>query len=324
MGGAMSTVRNARLLKAEEERDRALDELRLANEELEESQRRYRRIFERTKDIVLVSSPDGHLIDINPAGLELYDYSSKEAMMSIDLRNEMWADPVDRDEYVRQLREFGFVKDFDADHKTRAGKIINVIGTTTIVRDADDEIIELLTILRDVSEQKRVSRELERLARTDSLTGLANREVLRSRLEHATALWQRNRSGFTLMMLDLDNLKRVNDSFGHPAGDAVLTTVAERFSRNVRQVDLLARYGGDEFALILSDTSDEGEARITADRLLSSLVAPIEVAGREIRASVSIGIAMPVGKRLTPDQLLQRADRALYRAKGRGGNRFAL
>lgn len=244
--------------------------------------------------------------------------------MSIDLREEMWVDPVDRDEYVRQLREFGFVKDFDADHRTRAGKIINVIGTTTIVRDASDEITELLTILRDVSEQKRVSRELERLARTDSLTGLANREVLRSRLEHATALWLRNRSGFTLMMLDLDNLKRVNDSFGHPAGDAVLKTVAERFGGNVRQVDLLARYGGDEFALILSDTSDEGEARVTAERLLASLAAPIEVAGREIRASVSIGIAMPVGKRLTPDQLLQRADRALYRAKGRGGNRFAF
>ncbi len=324
MGLIMSPAGQARLLRIEEERDRALDELRLANEELEASQRRYRRIFERTKDVVLVSSPDGQLIDINPAGLELYGYPSKEAMMSIDLRNEMWADPADRDEYVRELREFGFVKDFDADHRTRTGKIINVIGTTTIVKDRHGEISELLTILRDITEQKRISRELERLARTDSLTGLANRGVLRTRLEHATALWQRNRSGFCLLMLDLDNLKRINDSYGHPAGDAVLTAVADRFRRIVREVDLLARYGGDEFALILSDTSDEAEARTTAERLLSSLAAPIDVAGHEIRTSVSIGVAMPVGRRLTPDQLLQRADRALYRAKGRGGNRFAF
>jgi diguanylate cyclase (GGDEF)-like protein/PAS domain S-box-containing protein len=313
-----------RRLKAEQERDLALERLRQTTAELEESDRRYRRIFERTKDVIIVSSPEGHLIDINPAGLELYGYPSKDAMAAIDLRREMWADPSDRDEYVRQLGEFGYVKDFEADHKNSAGRVISVIGTSSIVRNQAGEIIELLTILRDITEQKRLSSELERLARTDSLTGVANRVVFRERLELATAQWRSSQSGFTLLMLDLDNLKQVNDSWGHPAGDAVLTAVAQRFQDSIGEADVLARFGGDEFALILAEASTETEAEAVAQRLLSCLAPPIELAGHPIHTSVSIGIACPWSKKVTSEKLLQRADRALYRAKRRGGNQFAV
>jgi diguanylate cyclase (GGDEF)-like protein/PAS domain S-box-containing protein len=314
-----------------------LEELRRRNRELEarlsestadlaESVRRHRRIFERSKDVIIVSTPTGELIEINPAGLELYGYDSVEEMLSLDLRNRMWANPLDRDEYVAELREFGFVKDFEADHLRRNGEVITVVGTTSIVTDSEGEIVELLTILRDISEQKRLQRELERLARSDSLTGLANRFVFRERLEAAVTAARHGGGGesFALLMLDLDNLKEINDSYGHPAGDTVLIAAAKRFQNILGEADVLARYGGDEFALLLFDTAGERAVTVTAERLVHCLDRPIAVGDRQISTSVSIGVATPTKKDRRADQLLQRADRALYRAKGRGRGRYSL
>jgi len=295
--------------------------------ELAESQRRYRRIFERSKDVIIVSTPVGQLIELNPSGLELYGYDTLDEMMALDLRTAMWANPADRDAYVDELREFGFVKDFEAEHLRKDGSTITVFGTTSIVTDDQGELIELLTILRDISEQKRLQRELERLARSDSLTGLANRFVFRERLEAAVEtahLHEGDDAGFALMMLDLDNLKDINDTYGHPAGDAVLITVSDRFRACHGEADVLARYGGDEFALLTYDAADEDTVLATATRLVGCLEAPIQVADLAISTSVSVGVAIPTGKDRMSDQLLQRADRALYRAKGRGRNQYAI
>lgn len=314
-----------------------LQELRRRNRELEarlleqsanlaESERRYRRIFERSKDVIIVSTPTGELIEINPAGLELYGYDSVEQMLSLDLRSRMWANPADRDEYVAELREFGFVKDFEANHLRLDGEIITVFGTTSIVPDSAGEMVELLTILRDISEQKRLQRELERLARSDSLTGLANRFVFRERLEAAVAAARHagGAEGFALMMLDLDNLKKINDSHGHAAGDAVLIAAAKRFQNTLGEADVLARYGGDEFALLLFGAEDEQGATTTAERLVHCLDRPIAVGDRQIATSVSVGVTTPTDTDRGADQLLQRADRALYRAKGRGRAQYSL
>ena len=311
------------LKEAERQLEEAREGLTRLQQERDGSYRRYRRIFERSKDVIIVSHPSGDLVDINQAGLDLYDYPSKEAMLEIDLALEMWAHSSDREEYVRQLREFGFVKDFEADHRTRTGEVITVVGTTSIVTDDQGGIFEMLTILRDISEQKRLSRELERLARTDSLTGLSNRVVFRERLEIVLSQWRRDRTRFSLLMLDIDNLKEINDAWGHPAGDILLKAVAERFRRNIREVDTLARFGGDEFALILTDVESDEEVDETAARLVSCLGPPIETAGGALQTSVSIGVALSTEEDPTPDQLIQRSDRALYRAKGRGGNQFA-
>ena len=301
-------------------------ELSERSAELAESQRRYRRIFERSKDVIIVSTAEGRLIEINPAGLELYGYESIDVMMALDLRTALWANPADRDEYVAQLREFGFVKDFEADHLRSDGTRITVNGTTSIVTDDDGGLVELLTILRDVSEHKMLQKELERLARSDSLTGLANRFVFRERLEAALGA-ARHHDGvgqFALMMLDLDNLKEINDTYGHPAGDAVLIAVAQRFREVVGDEDILARYGGDEFALLSFGAVGEDRARELAGRLVNSMAEDLDVADRAIRSTVSVGVALPTEHDRGTDQLLQRADRALYRAKGRGRDQYAF
>ena len=310
----------------QQENRRLRAQLSERSEELAESQRRYQRIFERSKDVIIVSTPDGRLIEINSAGLELYGYDSVDEMHALDLRTALWANPADRDEYVAQLREFGFVKDFEADHRRKDGTVIAATGTTSIVTNAEGELVELLTILRDISEQKRLQRELERLARTDSLTGLSNRFVFRERLEMAISAGTEVGSGslgFALLMLDLDNLKEINDTFGHPVGDAVLVGVAERFRGKIGPKDLLARYGGDEFALLTFDAQDDEAPLAVAQRLVECLAEPVQVSGPAIKTSVSVGVAIPNETARDTDRLMQRADRALYRAKSRGRNRYS-
>lgn len=302
-------------------------ELSDRTDELAESQQRYRRIFERSKDVIIVSTPVGRLIDINPAGLELYGYESVEEMKPLDLRTAIWANPRDRDEYVAHLQEFGYVQHFEAKHKRRDGGLLSLVGTTSIVTNRKGEIVELLTILRDISEQKRLQRELERLARSDSLTGLANRFVFLERLEAAVnSARRRSDAGgsFAVIMLDLDNLKEINDSYGHPAGDQALIAVSERFREIVGEDDVLARYGGDEFAVLTFDAGSEEAVLNTARRLVESLAKPIDIADSELVTSVSVGVALDSGEGRSTERMLQRADRALYRAKGRGRNQYSL
>ena len=126
------------------------------------------------------------------------------------------------------------------------------------------------------------------------------------------------------MMLDLDNLKQINDAHGHPAGDAVLIAVSERFRQILGDADVLARYGGDEFALLTFDADGEEAVLSTAGRLVNCLHESIQVVDQKIGTTVSIGVAIPAENDRGTDHLLQRADRALYRAKGRGRDQYSL
>lgn len=152
-------------------------------------------------------------------------------------------------------------------------------------------------------------------------------ELDRLRLEaaiDATGHDAEREPGFALLMLDLDNLKQINDTHGHPVGDAALIAVAERFRRRIGDSDVLARYGGDEFALLTFEADDEETVLALADSLVRSLDDTVAVAGLEVDTSVSVGVAIPPASGETADRLMQRADRALYRAKSRGRNRHAI
>jgi diguanylate cyclase (GGDEF)-like protein len=176
---------------------------------------------------------------------------------------------------------------------------------------------------RDITERKILEEQLAHQASHDALTGLANRALFRDRLQHALARGVRHGEPTSILFLDLDDFKTVNDSLGHSAGDEMLVAVGERLKGCLRQSDMAARFGGDEFAILLEDTG-RVEAEVTARRILRTLAAPVDVLGRQLRAQASIGIAVAEEGRGTQEELLRNADVAMYAAKGGGKARYAV
>ncbi|HYZ79655.1 MAG TPA: PAS domain S-box protein [Solirubrobacteraceae bacterium] len=189
--------------------------------------------------------------------------------------------------------------------------------TARPAREENGRPIGFVSTLRDVSVQKRYQRELERLARTDSLTQLANRHVLQEALAREAARRSPDNRQLALVLLDLDLFKQVNDALGHPAGDAVLIEVARRLERTVRAGEILARVGGEEFAWLLP-ACDATEAVAAADRARSEIAStPF---GRAGKLTMSAGVGL-VSTPSDGDALYRMADRALYEAKQSGRNR---
>jgi diguanylate cyclase (GGDEF)-like protein/PAS domain S-box-containing protein len=178
--------------------------------------------------------------------------------------------------------------------------------------------------VRDISERRRTEAELAYLAYHDSLTGLPNRAQIEQQLDLAVARARRAGTSVALMFLDLDAFKAVNDRLGHAIGDRFLAEVASRLRGVLRDSDVLARQGGDEFLVLLSDLSDDGRAIADAVgvKLLEALQAPVEVAGHALHTGASIGVSLYPEDAGDMAALLRHADAAMYCAKAAGGGRL--
>ena len=176
----------------------------------------------------------------------------------------------------------------------------------------------------DVTVDKLAQSRIYFLAHNDTLTGLFNRESFSDHLNQSVARLERYGTPFTILYLDLDQFKSVNDSLGHLAGDRILVEVSQRIAGKLRREDVAARLGGDEFAIILSDNCDSWSAATLAARLIDATSKPYEIDGETVTIGLSVGIALAPANGIRPDQLLRNADLALYRAKaeGRGVYRF--
>ena len=177
----------------------------------------------------------------------------------------------------------------------------------------------------DITKRKQTEQEIERLAFYDALTGLPNRRLLLERLQHAMSVCLRHQRHGALLFIDLDNFKDLNDTLGHDVGDLLLTQVAARLVQTVREVDTVARFGGDEFVVMLDGLSSGlaqavVEAEFVADKLLAALNIPYALAGQPHYSTPSIGIALFGQERHSVDELLKRADLAMYQAKAAGRN----
>jgi diguanylate cyclase (GGDEF)-like protein len=174
---------------------------------------------------------------------------------------------------------------------------------------------------RALLSQESLEADLRHQVFHDALTGLANRALLEERALHALALRARSGSTIAICICDLDGFKNINDALGHEAGDQVLVAVAKRMSSAVRPGDTVARLGGDEFAVLLEDVRDPDEANAVAERMVSVMRQPIEVNGRSVDVSVSVGIAVAdVGS--TTEELFTQADTAMHEVKASGKDRF--
>jgi diguanylate cyclase (GGDEF)-like protein len=182
-----------------------------------------------------------------------------------------------------------------------------------------------VSIHQDITAQKRIEAELERLARHDALTGLANRSLFTEQAGAALARMRRDGEAFSVLMLDLDRFKTVNDSFGHPAGDALLREIAQRLLNTAREVDCVARFGGDEFAVLQAPCKDQKSGAIAlSDRILAAVTEPYDFNGRKLILETSIGIALAPQDGDDVDALVKHADLALYGAKTEGRNRYCF
>ena len=190
------------------------------------------------------------------------------------------------------------------------------------VHSADDVISHYISVFNDVTERKLYEEALEYQANHDALTGLANRNLLSDRLEQAINKAKRTRSKLAVMLLDLDQFKRINDSLGHGVGDALLKEIANRLTDSLRMTDTVARLGGDEFMVISGDLRSERKAADIASKMLAQLEAPVTVENHRIVVSASLGVAIYPKDGNTAEELLRNADTAMYRAKEQGRNGY--
>jgi diguanylate cyclase (GGDEF)-like protein/PAS domain S-box-containing protein len=188
------------------------------------------------------------------------------------------------------------------------------------VRDSKDVVTHYVGILNDVTDAKRYQEELERKANFDELTGLANRNFLRDMLASGIAYAKRHDKAMTVMFVDLDHFKLINDSLGHAVGDELLRQVAARLRTCVRDSDITARQSGDEFVLLLNDEGEDAAIAEMARRVLAAVVQPYELQGSELFLSCSIGYAVFPRDGDSSEILLRNADAAMYRAKEAGRN----
>lgn len=175
----------------------------------------------------------------------------------------------------------------------------------------------------DITPSVRAAEQITFMARHDPLTGLCNRTLLREKLEHEMT-FSRSRRPIAIACIDLDHFKDVNDTLGHPVGDQLLKAVTDRIQACVRSADTLARFGGDEFVVLMADTSSREKAGLVAGRIIDAVALPFDLGGHRVEIGASIGLALSPGDGTTADALISHADLALYRAKadGRGVFRF--
>jgi diguanylate cyclase (GGDEF)-like protein/PAS domain S-box-containing protein len=192
-----------------------------------------------------------------------------------------------------------------------------------VARSPEGEPCRVTGLLADITASKEADERVWQLANFDPLTGLPNRRLFRDRLNHEVANAHRRDCSFALLFIDLDRFKQVNDFFGHDAGDTLLVQAAQRITQCVRDSDTVARLGGDEFTIILGDLRHTDHIEALVQKLLDALVLPFSIGGEKAFLSGSIGIAVYPDDARTPEELIRRADQAMYAAKVAGKNQFS-
>lgn len=298
-------------------------ERRAAQEVLRRSEQRLRLHLEQTPLAFIEWDLGFRAIEWNPAAERMFGYPRREAVGRHALRL-IAGDNVCRQVSTlwKQLIEERRGASTVIENRKRDGDIIACQWYYTPLVDAQGRVVSVITLAQDVTAGLVAEAQLRYLAHHDELTGLANRALFHDRLLHAVAEARRNGSFVGVMLLDVDNFKVVNDSLGHEAGDAVLREVAARVRACMRETDTLARFGGDEFALLAPGMESPPNALALARKILDAFDPPFVVEDREVFLSASIGMAFHPLDGQDIEGLLKNADAAMHHAKAQGRNNF--
>jgi diguanylate cyclase (GGDEF)-like protein/PAS domain S-box-containing protein len=298
----------------------------LVTEDKERQLRFQARLLDAVGQSVIATDLEGKVIYWNRAAEELYGWSAGEAL-------------------GRKLRDLTLIEGLlekveEIDSELRAGRPwsgemllrrkdgshVPVFGTATPIFDDRGNLEGMIGASADISERKALEAELERRAAHDLLTGLLNRHAFVERLGHALQRTGRKEDSPSVgvLFMDLDGFKTVNDSLGHVAGDRLLVAVAERIKNRLRYEDTLARFGGDEFAVLLERVENPSEAIRVAHRIVEGLREPFGVSDYRVSVNTSIGITLSDANTDDPEAMLREADTAMYRAKEQGPGRYEV
>jgi diguanylate cyclase (GGDEF)-like protein/PAS domain S-box-containing protein len=300
-----------------------ITEARAAEMKLRESEERFRTLEKATGQLVWATDAHGE-------GLDSPDWRAFTGQSSGEITGYGWLDalhPDDRqqttDAWSRALKERSvYTTEYRIRRQDGVYRRMSVRGVPILRQDGT--IRDWIGTCTDITERSLMELKLTRMARHDLLTDLPNRATFIERLELAFAAARRGTAKVAVLFLDLDQFKDVNDTLGHHIGDLLLQTVSKRLQESIRESDTVARFGGDEFALINTDVGEPADAAAMADKVLKTFREPFLIQGNEIRMGASIGIAIYGLDATDPETLLSHADVALYRAKaeGRGTYRF--
>src|ERR1700686_3193151 len=253
---------------------------------------------------------DGKFLEVNEALVTMLGYGSKEDLKAANLATDIIRDPVERAQLFEPYRQSGHIDLVEVEWKRKDGTPMKVrlSGRQIGSEEGSPEGCEI--IAEDITAQRASEDHLRHLAATDALTGLANYRRLSEELDTEIKRSDRTGRAFAVLMFDLDGMKQINDSYGHLAGNRALCRLADIFRFSCRSIDTAARYGGDEFAIVLPETSAK-DAALVGKRICERLSGETE----EPLLSVSMGIAVYAEDGATTDTLFQAADRALYEMK---------
>ena len=271
-------------------------------------------VLSAMQDAILFVSESGEVLHWNDRAEKLFGYEE------LGLPSLVLSDLIDGVDGPQMLQKSAV--DSELQVRRRDGSVVPVVVTTGGWVERGER--HWTVCIRDLSPEKHLAARLDQLAFNDPLTMLANRALFANGVEHALKRLGRAASNVGVLFLDLDDFKRINDSFGHAVGDTLLISMAERLLRCVRKGNTVARLGGDEFAILIEDASDVLTSLEIADRVVTAMIPSFTIGSIEIDVSCSVGVALAIDPNTLASELMRDADLAMYAAKARGKNCIEL
>jgi len=281
-------------------------------------------VFQHSPQGIMITDAERRIRMVNPAFTRITGWREAEVMGRRDAMLSAGRDEPGLDEQILASLNADGIWVGELWSRRRDGEVYPENRTVVAVHDGTGRLQHYFSMFTDISAEKFAAERIHRLAHFDATTELPNRVLLQDRLLHAINRAARANGRLALLFLDLDGFKLINDTYGHSAGDEVLRLVGKRLLSRLRKADIVARIGGDEFAVVLSDIDQDSDVQITCDQLLQVINEPYQLGGNQSFVTTSVGIAMfPDDGRDVPT-LLKQADAAMYQAKERGKNRYAF
>jgi len=281
-------------------------------------------VFNNTNDGILITDKNREIIAINKAFTSITGYMEEDAIG----QNPRFLQSGHHDpEFYKKLwAEINSTGHWQGEiwNRRKDGELIPVWQNISVVKDKEGNIENYTSVFSDISAIKKYEERLQHAAHHDALTGLANRVLFDIHLDHTIQKSKRNSGCFALLFLDMDGFKEVNDSLGHSAGDHLLQQIAVRIKNCIRDEDTAARFGGDEFTVIIEEIKQATDAELVAAKIINAISEPISVRENAVNVSTSVGISIYPDDANDANELMYAADSAMFRAKNRGKNNYRL